>query len=213
MQRAPSLAFGIGGRQHGRPLHSLACWRTLKDGSHFKARRRARALRVHPAARAVSTAERSSQRAGLRWRRGPAELLTRPAAAATDPLPARRIRSSFGLGVDCRPRLPFDSAATVGANLTWRFDLHIYRIDWRSRILSAASERGWQRRQLAPTKLMPSRSTRGATSTVRRLRAGTQVVVMAIRHAKVRWSTPRGSQRALRLRGQELPADSTAANR
>ncbi len=39
------------------------------------------------------------------------------------------------------------------------------------------------------------------------------MVVVAIRHAKVRWSTPRGSQRALRLRGQELPADSTAANR
>ncbi len=88
-----------------------------------------------------------------------------------------------------------------------------YRIDWRSRILSAASERGWPGRQLAPTSLMPPRSTRGARSTVRRLRAGTQVVVMAIRHAKVRWSTPRGSQRALRLRGQELPADSTAAKR
>src|SRR5713101_6860540 len=74
---------------------------------------------------ARSTAERSFQRAGLRWRRGPAELQTRPAAAPTDPLPARRIRSSFGLGVDSRPRLPFDSAATVGANLTWRFDLHV----------------------------------------------------------------------------------------
>src|SRR6266568_2798314 len=71
-----------------------------------------------------STAERSFQRAGLRWRRGLAELQTRPAAAPTDPLPARRIRSSFGLGVDCRPRLPFDGAATVGANLTWRSDLH-----------------------------------------------------------------------------------------
>ncbi len=124
VQRAPSLTFGIGGRQHGRPLHSLACWRALKDGSLFKARR-ARALRVQLAARAVSTAERSFQRAGLRWRRGPAELQTRPAAAPTDPLPARRIRSSFGLGVDSRPRLPFDSAATVGANLTWRFDLHV----------------------------------------------------------------------------------------